>query len=373
METKQRICSKCIMDDSDPDITFDEKGVCNHCRDYAERLKEPAYLAKKQPGAVDRLVNKIKKEGRRKRYDCIIGVSGGVDSTYTAYLVKQLGLRPLAVHMDNGWDSELAVDNIKKFLNKLDIDLYTVVLDWEEFKELQLAFLKSSTPDSEIPTDHAIIAALYKVAADYGLRYILCGHNTATEGGGVPAWSQGHADWGYIKGIYSRFTGKNLKKYPHVGPIEFAYYAILKRIQWIQILDYFDYDKKQAVKIIEQELGWRNYGSKHYESIYTRFYQGYILPEKFGFNKRRLHLASLIWSNQMTRKEALEKMEEIDYPKNLQEQDKEFAQKKLGVTEKEFGKIMAAPPKNFWDYPSDKKIFYKYKWLIKIYHHFKRR
>jgi len=360
------------MDTSDPDIFFDEAGICNHCYDYWQRVKEKKYLAKKEPGASDRLVQQIKEEGKRKKYDCIVGVSGGVDSTYTIYKVKQLGLRPLAVHLDNGWDSELAVDNVKKILEKLNIDLHTLVLDWEEFKALQLSFLKSSTPDSEIPSDHAIVTSLYRAADEYGVRFILSGHNTATEGGGVAAWSQGHYDWGYIKGIYRLFTGKNLKKFPHIGVRNFINWAVLKRIKFIPILDYFDYDKKEAIAVIEKELGWRNYGSKHYESIYTRFYQGYILPNKFGYDKKRLHLSALIWSEQLARGEAEKQMKEIDYPEAAQSQDKEFVAKKLGISMAEFDAIMAAPPKNFSDYQSYKKIFYRYKWLIAIYHYFRR-
>jgi len=367
-----RICSRCLMDTSDPDIFFDEAGVCNHCYDYQQRIKDKKYLSKKEPGAIDRLVQQIKGEGKRKKYDCIVGVSGGVDSTYTMYKVKQLGLRPLAVHLDNGWDSELAVDNVKKFLKQLDIDLHTLVLDWEEFKALQLAFLKASTPDSEIPSDHAIVASLYRAADEYGIRFILSGHNTATEGGGVAAWSQGHYDWGYIKGIYKLFTGKNLKKFPHIGVRNFIKWAVFQRIKFIPILDYFEYDKKVAIATIEKKLGWRNYGSKHYESIYTRFYQGYILVKKFGYDKKRLHLSALIWSGQLTREEAEKQMGEIDYPQSAQAQDKEFVVKKLGISMQEFDAIIHAQPKDFYDYPSYKKIFYRHEWLIKMYYHFKR-
>ena len=370
--TAYRICSRCLMDTSDPDIFFDEAGVCNHCYDYQQRIKDKKYLSKKEPGAIDRLVQQIKGEGKRKKYDCIVGVSGGVDSTYTMYKVKQLGLRPLAVHLDNGWDSELAVDNVKKFLKQLDIDLHTLVLDWEEFKALQLAFLKASTPDSEIPSDHAIVASLYRAADEYGIRFILSGHNTATEGGGVAAWSQGHYDWGYIKGIYKLFTGKNLKKFPHIGVRNFIKWAVFQRIKFIPILDYFEYDKKVAIATIEKKLGWRNYGSKHYESIYTRFYQGYILVKKFGYDKKRLHLSALIWSGQLTREEAEKQMGEIDYPQSAQAQDKEFVVKKLGISMQEFDAIIHAQPKDFYDYPSYKKIFYRHKWLIAIYHYFRR-
>lgn len=367
-----RMCSKCMMDTSDPDITFDEQGCCSHCHEYDRLINHESWLRKRQPGAFEAVVSQIKENGKGKDYDCLIGVSGGVDSTYVAYLTKQLGLRPLAVHLDNGWDSELAVSNIEKALNKLNIDLYTQVLDWEEFRDLQLSFLKSSTPDSEIPTDHAILAVLYKVAARENLKYVICGHNTASEGGGVAAWSQGHADSKYIRSIQKLYGTRPLGSFPNYGIFDFFYYTVIKKIRWIPILDYIDYDKKAALDILQEEMGWKAYGGKHYESIYTRFYQGFILPNKFGFEKRRLHLSGLIWSGQLTRERALEEMKHSDYPEELQQQDKEYVIKKLEITRETFEAIMAKPPKSFWDYPSYKKDFYKYKWLISIYHGLKR-
>ncbi len=372
MTSQYRICTRCIMDTTDPDIYFDSDGVCSHCHAYKKRIDAPAYRRKREPGALDDLLRTIKTQGKNKRYDCIIGVSGGVDSTYTAYAVKEMGLRPLAVHLDNGWDSELAVSNIEKTLKKLDIDLYTHVLDWDEFKDLQLAFLKASTPDSEIPTDHAILAVLYQVAAKEGIEFILSGHNTATEGGGVAAWSQGHGDWLYIKSIQAKHGTKPLKSFAHYGILGFIYYTILRHIRWIPILDYLEYDKAMVMDVLQKELDWRYYGGKHYESIYTRFYQGYILPHKFGYDKKRLHLSSLIWSGQISRQDALEEMTQQGYPIELQEQDKEYTIKKLGITRNEFEEIMHTPPRSFWDYPSYKKILGQFKPLIRFYHSVKR-
>ncbi|MDH4220807.1 MAG: N-acetyl sugar amidotransferase [Candidatus Aminicenantes bacterium] len=372
MDRAYKICTRCIMDTSDPDIWFDEKGVCSHCHKYESAIESKSYRKKKEPGALERLLEDIKKKGKGKTYDCIIGVSGGVDSTYTAYLTKQLGLRPLAVHLDNGWDSELAVSNIEKTLKNLGIDLYTYVIDWEEFRDLQLSFLKASTPDSEIPTDHAILAVLYIVAARENVQYILSGHNTATEGGGVAAWSQGHGDWRYIKSIQKQFGTKRLKSFPHYGPLRFVYYNLIKQMKWIQILDYIDYDKKTALGVLQNKLCWKYYGAKHFESIYTRFFQGYILPKKFGYDKKRLHLSSLIWSGQMSREAAQGELANNDYSNKLQEQDKEFVIKKLEILSEEFERIMNQPPKSFWDYPSYKRIFYKHNWIIRIYHSLRR-
>ena len=368
---KYKICNCCIMDTSDPGIVFDDTGKCSHCCRYQETIQSETYLKKRQSGALEKFIDEVKRKGRGKPYDCIIGVSGGVDSTYVAYITKKLGLRPLAVHLDNGWDSELAVSNIEKTLKILDIDLYTYVMDWEEFRDLQLSFLKASTPDSEIPTDHAILSIIYQVAARENIQYVLSGHNTETEGGGVAAWSQGHGDWLYIKSIQKQYGNLSLKSFPHYGPADFIYYSLIKNIRWYQILDYLNYDKRDAFEILQKELSWKYYGGKHYESIYTRFYQGYILPQKFGFDKKRLHLASLIWSGQITRDHALEEMNKTDYPEELQQQDKEFVIKKLGITSDEFSGIMSLPPKSFWDYPSYKKIF-KNKALLSFYHSLKR-
>jgi len=368
-----RICTRCIMDTTDPDISFDDLGVCSHCRRYESSISDETYLEKRKAGALDRLVEEIKKAGQGKNYDCIIGVSGGVDSTYTAYLTKKLGLRPLAVHLDNGWDSELAVSNIEKTLKVLDIELSTHVIDWEEFRDLQAAFLRASTPDCEIPTDHAILAVLYAKAAQEGIRYVLSGHNTATEGGGVAAWSQGHGDWRYIKGIHHRFGSKTLRTYPHYGPFRFLYYSVFRGIRWIPVLDYIDYSKEEAIQLLKDRLCWKQYESKHYESIYTRFYQGYMLPRKFGFDKKRLHLSSLIWSGQLTRKEAVAEMQKEHYPQELQEEDRTFVTKKLGMNDDEFEVIMKTPTKTFWDYPSYKRLpIARVKNILKIYHHLKR-
>jgi len=361
------------MDTSDPDIWFDEKGVCSHCHKYEGVIQSKSYRKKREPGALERLIEDIKRKGKGKTYDCVIGVSGGVDSTYTAHLTNKLGLRPMAVHLDNGWDSELAVSNIEKTLKNLGIDLYTHVIEWEEFKDLQLSFLKASTPDSEIPTDHAILAILYILAARENVQYILSGHNTATEGGGVAAWSQGHGDWRYIKSIQNKFGKKPLKCFPHYGLFKFAYYTLIKQMKWIQILDYVDYDRENAITTLQNELCWKYYGAKHYESIYTRFFQGYILPKKFGYDKKRVHLSSLIWSGQMLREAGLEELAKKDYPLEVQEQDREFVIKKLEISNEEFDRIMNLPPKAFWDYPSYKKIFHKFKGFMSLYHFLQRK
>ncbi len=307
-----QICTRCVMDTTDPDISFDEKGICNHCHEY-NKMKERLFTGGEVKRRLHGLVEKIKKCGKGKEYDCIIGVSGGVDSTYVAYLVNRLGLRPLAIHLDNGWDSELAVSNIQKVLEKLGIDLYTYVIDWEEFRDLQLAFLKASTPDFEIPSDHAIISLMHQTAKKLKVRYILVGDNMRTETHLPAAWSRGHLDWRYIQNVHKQFGSIPLKTFPHMDIITRNWYRLTQRA--IPILDYMDYRKKDAMEILENELGWRYYGGKHYESIYTRFFQGYLLPRKFGYDKRRAHLSSLVCSSEISREQALEELKKNPTPR----------------------------------------------------------
>jgi N-acetyl sugar amidotransferase len=340
------------MDTTDPDISFDHNGVCSHCHYYDSLAATKLLRGEEREHRLRKLVDQIKAAGSGRDYDCIIGVSGGVDSTYVAYVVKRLGLRPLAVHLDNGWDSELAVSNVERVLKTLGIDLFTHVIDWEEFKDLQLAFLKASTPDSEIPTDHAIMALLYQVAAKQRVKYILIGVNFATEAILPTKWSYGHADLKYIQGIQRQFGQKELKTYPCFSLAKLSYYMFVRRIQLVSILDYVDYDKKKAMDVLQRELGWVYYGGKHYESIYTKFFQAFILPAKFNIDKRKAHFSSLICSGQMSRDEALELMKCEIYPPADLAADRTYAIKKLGLTEQEFEQIMSLPARSFHAYPN---------------------
>lgn len=364
MSSEYRICTRCLMDTTDPDIVFDGNGVCNHCHDHDRLMKQKVVTGKAGEEYLQKLVEQMKRDGRGKPYDCLIGVSGGVDSTYVAYLVKKMGLRPLAVHMDNGWDSELAVKNIEETLKRLGIDLHTEVLDWEEFKSLQVAFLRSSTPDSEIPSDHAIWAVLGDLADRLKVKYIVSGFNVRTETHLPRAWSQGHFDWKYIRSVNQLYGRGKLKTFPHIG--FFTYYRRLLTHRRVDILNYIDFNKTEAMKILEQELGWRYYGGKHYESIYTRFYQGYILPVKFGYDKRRSHLSSLICSGETTRDAALKELDKPTYQPTMQEEDREYVIKKLGLTDNEFESILNAPKQTFWDYPSYGRIV-EGPWLKGLY------
>jgi len=340
------------MDTSDPDIVFDADGVCNHCTAWFARADLHRLPREERVRLLETRVEEIKRRGHGKDYDCIIGVSGGVDSSYVAIKSRELGLRPLAIHVDNGWNSDKAVGNIKRILDPLRIDLSTVVLNWKEFRELQLAFLRASTPDSEIPSDHAIVASFYEASRRHRVGYCLTGINYRTEGIHAREWSQGHLDSRYISSVYRQFTGKRLRHFPLIPVSTLVLNIVLHRPRNVFLLDYFDYDKHAAKRLLMDSYGWEDYGGKHYESVYTRFYQGWILPQKFGYDKRRMHLSTLICSEQMTRSAALEEIAFPAYPPEWVEPDTAFVAKKLGISREEFAAIMAAPRKRYQDYPN---------------------
>lgn len=360
MNGKYQICVNCIMDTSDPEIWFDEKGVCSHCHRF-NTIAKPV-LDKANSGErlkdLEVILSKIKEKGKNKQYDCLIGISGGVDSTYVAYKVKEFGLKPLAVHFDSGWNSELAVNNIENIVKKLNIDLYTHVVDWDEMKDLQLAFFKASVANCDIPTDHAFLAVLHKVAAKYDIKHVISGSNFATESILPKAWGYNAGDLRHLKSIHKRFGSFKLKRYPTLNFFaRYFYYPFLKKIRIVELLNYLPYEKKAAKEIISKELEWRDYGGKHYESVFTRFFQAYYLPVKFGFDKRRAHLASLVVSGQMSRDEALA---EMTLPADSQERllsDKEFVAKKLGLNNEQFDNILASPIRTYKDFPCNQWLF----------------
>lgn len=368
MNEQSQVCTNCVMDTTDPDIEFDRDGVCNHCHAYRRRKESyPFNLdeeGKRQE--LERQITLIKEKGQGQPYDCIIGISGGVDSTYTVYEACRLGLRPLAVHLDNGWNSELAVHNIEKICKKLSVDLYTYIIEWEEFRDIQLSFLKASTPDSEIPTDFAITAILYKVAARQRLKYIITGDNYTTESVLPFAWSHGHYDWKYVRSVHQRFGRIPFKTFPRIGYLKMFYTIFIKGVKTVSLLDLVSYNKARAINVLQEELGWQPYKGKHHESIYTKFFQSYILPEKFGFDKRKAHLSSLILSGEITRDEALTELQKPYYDPNELREDKEYIITKLGISPEEFAQVMKFQPKTFWDYPSYENSWY-YKFVRKLY------
>lgn len=345
---KYQACTRCVMDTSARSISFDASGVCDYCRSAEVRLSTELFGEQSDSAAqLAGLIAEIKRAGRGKPYDCVIGVSGGVDSSYIAYLAKKVyGLRPLAVHFDNGWNSELAVQNIERLLKTLDIDLQTHVVDWEEFRDLQLAFLKSSVPNCEIPTDHGILALLYRSAAQQGVRYIVHGGNLSTESIMPNEWMHDAKDLRFLKSIFRRFGQGKFRTMPLMGLSRLAWYILVRRIRYVSLLNYLKYDKEQAIQLLEHQWGWRRYEEKHFESIYTRFFQGYLLPRKFKIDKRRPHFSSLILSGQMTRAEALELLEQLPCSEARAKEDVEYVRNKFGLSVSEFDEIMRAPVKS---------------------------
>ena len=346
------------MDTSVPDIEFDADGICNYCKLYETRIHSELLSGEAAQQRLDGLANAIKAHGANKPYDCVIGVSGGVDSTYVAYIVKRkLGLRPFAVHLDNGWNSELAVNNIERTMKNLDIDLYTYVLDWEEFKDLQNSFLRSSVANCEIPTDHAIIATLFKSAATKNIPYILAGDNIVTEAIMPRSWMYDARDLRLLRAIHHQFGTVKLRNFPTISLPQLFYYVCVKKIRYIPILNLFRYVKSEAKQILQDELGWRDYGGKHRESIYTRFFQSYILPKKFNIDKRIAHLSCLIMSGQISRDEALAELEQPAFSSHEVEEDEVFVTKKLGFTIDEFERLLKEPPKSYANYPNNSFVW----------------
>lgn len=361
MNSTYRQCVRCILDEADdPAISLDDAGVCNHCRDYDVMAGERVFPGAEGERRLREIVSTIRARGRGKPYDCIMGLSGGTDSTYVAYLARELGLRPLAVHFDNGWNSELSVKNIENVVSRLGLDLFTYVINWEEFRDLQLAYLRASVVDIEAITDHAIITTLHRLAAQHGVRYILSGTNIVTEAVLPVHWIHNKADHLNIRAIHRAYGTRPLKTFPLFDFRSKRYHIDVLGIRTVPILNYVPYVKADVKRIITEELGWRDYGGKHYESVFTRFYQGYILPTKFGIDKRRAHLSNLICSGQMTREEALAELQEPAYDPELLRTDREFVLKKLGLSESEFETIMAAPPRAHSEFRTEGIIYDTY-------------
>lgn len=333
-----RICNRCVMDTTAIDIKFDEMGNCNYCNDFISKLLENEVDDVRKQNQRESLITQIKKDGQGKEYDCIFGVSGGIDSSYGLYLAVKLGLRPLAVHLDNGWNSELSSHNISNLVNCLGVDLYTHVIDWEENKDLQLSFFKANVVDIEMLMDNAMWAINYQQAIKYKTKYILSGCNLATEGMPIPErWKHYKYDARNIKKIHKKYGSIPIKTHPIISSLGYIWLRYIRQIKFIPFLDYFNYNKSEAIEILKRDVNYKPYPYKHYESVFTRFYQAYILPQKFGYDKRRVHLSTLIISKQMSREEALEVLKRSPYEdKQLERQDKIFVMKKLGFTEQTF-------------------------------------
>jgi N-acetyl sugar amidotransferase len=362
-------CTRCVMDTTDPDIQFNSAGQCNHCTTYLTELLPQTYQGIETERLRASIIRKIKKAGENKPYDCIIGISGGVDSCYTAYLAKEMGLHPLLLHLDNGWDSDVAVGNIKKVADKLDLDYESYVLNWQEFKEIQLAFLRSSIVDLEIPTDIAIPAVLHQTAAKYGIHYILSGGNYSSEGILPKQWGY-HVmkDMKLYRYIVKKYSSVPLKTIPTFGVWRETYYKLIKGIRTIYLLNYFPYNKDEAQAFLEKEFGCMYTGGKHHESRYTSFWQGYIMPTKYHFDYRLATLSTQICVGQLTRDAALTQLEKPAFDTEKIASEKVYVCKKLGIERSELEQIMLEKPLTYKNFPNSENrlliIFKIYQWLF---------
>lgn len=359
--TGTKICARCIMDNTVKEITFDEKGECTFCKIHDE-LEEKYSLNSNTAKLLQNKINKIKTEGRNKKYDCIVGVSGGRDSSYTLYNTVKLGLRPLVVHFDNGWNTELAVSNIENICKKLKVDLYTHVSNWEEFKDLQRAFLEASVPDAEVPTDWVIFSVLFKIAKEKNIKYIIQGHSFRTEGTTPLTWT--YMDGKYISEIHKIFGKKKIKSFPIMTMLDYFYYSVFKKIKQVRLLYHLPYNEKEVLDLLKKDLNWQDYGGKHHESHYTSFFQAYILTRKFNIDKRKLHYSALIRSGQINRDTALTIVKSDPYTGG--EEAINYCLKKLEYSADEFSEIMSRPVQSFLNYKSYYTIIIKFKGLIKF-------
>ncbi len=348
------------MDTSDAKIHFDSKGVCDHCNTYFTKILPNWHPNERGWQELQKTVNKIKAEGKGKDFDCIIGMSGGIDSSYLTYLAKEkMGLRPLVFHVDAGWNSQIAVNNIEKLVDKLGLHLFTDVIDWEEMRDLQLAFFKSGVPHIDTPQDHAFFATMYNFAEKYRVRHILTGANLSTECVRNPIeWMYYQSDSVQLMDIHRQFGQRPLVNFPLTTILRHkVYLRYIKRIQVVTPLNFMPYVKVEAMKLLADKFGWQPYPQKHFESRFTKFYEGYWLPTKFGYDTRRVQFSSLILTNQMTRDEALEKLKTLSYDPEALAHDIEFIATKLGITSDELMQYHAAPNKSYKDYKSQQGLY----------------
>lgn len=357
-----QICTRCVMDTSDPDIVFNKKGVCNHCINFDEVTSKNWFPNESDSQKLKDIYTKLKKENSKKPYDCILGLSGGLDSSYLALKLYEAGIRPLVVHVDGGWNSELAVQNIEKIINYCGWDLHTIVIDWEEMKDLQLAYLKSGISNQDVPQDHAFSASLFHYAVKNKIRNVINGGNIATESVLPNSWLGNNKDSLNLKSIHKEFGKIKLKKYKTINFYDlYFYYPFIKKMKTIRPLNFMKYVQEDALKELKIKIGYKEYSKKHGESIFTKFFQNFWLPMKFGYDKRRPHLSSLILSNQITRNQAINSLKVELYNKKELDEDKEYIAKKLGVSNEDFDKILNVKSHNYNDFPNIEKRYNRMK------------
>ena len=346
-----RRCSRCVYDETIPGIVFDENGVCDYCHTH-DQLNAEYLTGEDGRRRLESLANEIRAAGRRKRYDVIVGVSGGCDSSYLLYKAKELGLRPLAVHFDNTWDSTIAVQNIHNVLKKLDVDLYTYVVDNEEYDDLYRSFMKAGVADIEAPTDIGLAVTLYKACEEYGVKYTFEGHSFRTEGLSPLGWL--YMDGKYISSVQQRYGTRPLKTFPNMPIVSFIKWTAFSGIRKIRPLYYMDYQKEEAKQLLARELGWQWYGGHHLENRFTAFYHSYFLPRRWGYDGRLLGAAALVRSGQITRKEALAQIAE---PQPYDPELIELVKKRLGFGDAEFEQLMTMPKHTYREFKTYKRTF----------------
>lgn len=354
------VCTNCVMDTTDSAITFDECGVCDHCRDFQENVSPNWHIDERGRAELSAIIDKVRKAGKGHEFDCLLGLSGGLDSSFMLHcLVKDFGLRPLVFHVDGGWNSDLAVNNIQMLVEKLGLDLFTEVIDWEDMRDFQLAFFKSGISQIDIPQDHAFIATLYKFANRYNVKYIMNGGNIATEGVRNPLeWLYYGTDMWLINDIRKRFCTRPLTHYPFSSVLFHKFYLrYLRGVQVVRPLNYMPYSKDLAINTLRNEYGWRAYPQKHFESRFTKFFEGYWLPTRFGYDTRKVQFSSLILTGQMTRNEALEKLKVPAYDPSTIDDEFAYIAKKLGISVEELRRYHTMPLKSYKDYRNQEALF----------------
>jgi len=357
LDREYQICTSCIMDTSDSTITFDERGWCDFCRNFHESIKPQWSPGPKGIAEITPLIEKIKEEGRGRDHDCLIGISGGRDSSYVAYVAKEkFGLRPLMFHCDGGWNSDLGVSNIQKMIEGLDVDLVTEVVNWEEMKDLQRAFFQSQVPFVDTPQDLALFSALYNFAAQNGFKYVITGGNISTECVRESLeWTYFSTDMRHVKDIHGRFGSRPLRSFPTCDILKYkTYYRWLKGIRVIKLLDSVPYIKKDVDRELSGKFGWQPYPQKHYESRFTRFFESYWTPKKFNYDKRRAYFSSEVLTGQMTRDEALELISTPQLSEETMAQEFEYVAKKLDWTVEEFQEVFRGENRSYKDYKNNK-------------------
>ncbi|MBS9442723.1 N-acetyl sugar amidotransferase [Photorhabdus heterorhabditis] len=364
---KYQVCTRCVMDTTDPTISFDSNGVCNHCNDFDNKTSKSWYPTDLGKEKLNNIIKKIKASKKNEKYDCIIGLSGGIDSAYLAVILKDYGLNPLVIHIDAGWNSELAVYNIEQVIKHTGFDFHTHVMNWNEIRDLQVAYLKSGVANQDVVQDHAFFSTLYHYAIKHKIKYVISGGNIATESVVPTSWHHSAMDAINLHDIHKKFGVTKLKYYKTISIFQYYFtYPFIHKFRTVRPLNYLPYNKKDALTFLKEKIDYKDYGRKHGESIFTKFFQNYYLPTKFNYDKRRPHLSSLILSKQLTREESLLELEQPLYDDNELREDFSYIAKKLKISENDLNEFIRSPGKNYSEYKNWDSYFRFFKKIQQI-------